>query len=141
MPPLPPRRMKTPYLKILACGLTLFILLGPLVALLASGVVPMMAYLMGAIPALGFGLLLCLLRMLLARPIAGWQQGWPRWLLALVAFLPGAFSGSAVTFVYARLAEPLLYNDLMNLYLGAMAGGVCNALFWLMRFGAPSRPD
>ena len=54
--------------------------------------------------------------------------------MALVAFLPGAFSGSAVTFVYARLAEPLLYNDLMNLYLGAMAGGVCNALFWLTEF-------
>ncbi|OWY37699.1 hypothetical protein CEK28_15860 [Xenophilus sp. AP218F] len=130
--------MKTPYLKILACGLTLFILLGPMVGLLASGVVPMMAYLMGAIPAMATGLLLCPLRMLLAGAIAGWQQSWPAWLLVLAAFLPGAFSGSVATLLYARLAEPLFYNDAMTIYLGAVAGGVCNVLFWRMRFA--SRP-
>ncbi|AUH49583.1 hypothetical protein CXB49_01370 [Chromobacterium sp. ATCC 53434] len=133
--------MKTPYLKILACGLTLFILLGPLVALLASGVVPMMAYLMGAVPALVFGLLLCLLRIAMDGPIARWRESWPAWLLALAAFVPGAFSGSVVTLLYARVAEPLLYNDWMTMYLGAMAGGVCNALFWRMRFGAPADPS
>ncbi|AAQ58568.1 hypothetical protein [Chromobacterium violaceum] len=132
--------MKIPYFKILACGLTLFILLGPLVALLASGVVPMMAYLMGAVPALVFGFLLCLLRIALAGPVARWQRQWPAWLLAVAAFAPGAVSGSAVTLLYARVAEPLLYNDWMTLYLGAMAGGVCNALFWRMRFNAPAQP-
>ncbi|QEL56710.1 hypothetical protein [Chromobacterium paludis] len=133
--------MKTPYLKILACGLTLFILLGPLVALLASGVVPMMAYLMGAVPAMICGLMLGLLRIVLAGPVARWQRQWPAWLLAVVAFAPGAVSGSTITLLYARIAEPLLYNDWMTLYLGAMAGGVCNALFWRLRFGAPANPQ
>ncbi|UTH75226.1 hypothetical protein [Chromobacterium sp. IIBBL 290-4] len=127
--------MKTPYFKILACGLILFILLGPLVGLLASGVVPMMAYLLGAVPALIVGLLLSLLRISLAGNIQRWQAQWPAWLLLVVAFAPGAISGSTITLLYARVAEPLLYNDWMTIYLGAMAGGVCNALFWRMRFG------
>lgn len=121
------------HLQLAGCGLILFIALGPLVGLLATGVLPMLAYMLGALPAALAGLLLVLLRLSLAQAIGHWQQTWPRWRLLLLAALPGALIGGVITLYYSRWLQPALYNPLFNYYLGAVSGAVCNALFWLLR--------
>jgi hypothetical protein len=62
------------HLKLAGCGLILFIALGPLVGLLATGVMPMLAYMLGALPAALAGVLLVLLRLSLEASISHWQQ-------------------------------------------------------------------
>ncbi|RMC91288.1 hypothetical protein EAY64_19405 [Aquitalea palustris] len=121
------------HLKLAGCGLILFIALGPLVGLLASGVIPMLAYIIGAMPAALAGMLLVLLRLSLDAGISRWQQNWPRWRLLALAALPGALIGGVVTVYYSRWLQPALYDPLFNYYVGAVAGGVCNALFWQLR--------
>ncbi|BBF87036.1 hypothetical protein DLM_3448 [Aquitalea magnusonii] len=117
-------------MKLAACGLILFIALGPLVGLLATGVMPMLAYMLGALPAALAGVLLVLLRLSLEGSISHWQQSWPRWRLLVLAALPGALIGGVITLYYSRWLQPALYNPVFNYYLGAVAGAVCNALYW-----------
>jgi|GEM_PF-5980202 len=121
------------HLKLAGCGLILFIALGPIVGLLATGILPMLAYMLGALPAALVGLLLVLLRLLLESRLCQWQQQWPRWQLLLLAAIPGALLGGMITQHYSRLLQPALYDPAFSYYLGAVAGAVCNALFWLLR--------
>ena len=93
----------------------------------------MLAYIIGAMPAALAGMLLVLLRLSLDAGISRWQQNWPRWRLLALAALPGALIGGVVTVYYSRWLQPALYDPLFNYYVGAMAGGVCNALFWQLR--------
>jgi uncharacterized membrane protein YfcA len=123
-------------LKLAACGLILFIALGPLVGLLATGVMPMLAYMLGALPAAIAGVLLVLLRLSLESSISHWQQAWPRWRLLALAAVPGALIGGVITLYYSRWLQPALYEPMFNYYVGAVAGGVCNALYWRLRMGA-----
>jgi hypothetical protein len=123
------------HLKLAACGLILFIALGPLVGLLATGVMPMLAYMLGALPAALAGVLLVLLRLSLEGSISHWQLTWPRWRLLALAALPGALIGGVITLYYSRWLQPALYDPVFNYYVGAMAGGVCNALYWRLRAG------
>lgn len=118
------------HLKLAGCGLTLFIALGPLVGLLATGVMPMLAYMLGALPAALAGVLLVLLRLALEASISQWQARWPRWRLLLLAALPGALTGGVITLYYSRWLQPALYDPVFNYYVGAVAGAVCNALYW-----------
>ena len=126
------------HLKLAGCGLILFIALGPLVGLLATGVIPMLAYMLGALPAALAGMLLVLLRLALNDSINRWQQARPRWWLLVLAALPGALVGGVITLYYSRWLQPALYDPLFNYYLGAVSGAVCNSLFWLLR--SPAKP-
>ncbi len=131
-------------LQLLAVALVLFILLGPLVGLLATGVIPLFAYMVGALPAAVAGLLLGVLRLSLDKAMDHWRAHWHPLLFLLAALIPGALIGGLVAFYDSLYLRPALYTPLFSYFLGAVAGGVCNAVFWWhfrQAPGAHSRQD